>query len=65
MKRTLTPENAGAMLQAQGVQASPQGTAEAAKFAEQVLGHSAGAFATLAFEDEPSGYIAAKLRHAP
>ena len=65
MNRTMSPENAGAMLQAQGVQASAQGATEAAKFAEQVLGRSAGVFATLAFEDEPSGYVAAKLRHAP
>lgn len=65
MTRTVTPENAGAFVEAQGVTITPQGAADAAKFAELVLGNSAKAFATLAFEDEPSGYLAAKLRHAP
>ena len=65
MTRNVTPENAGAIMQAQGVKITPQGAADAAKFAELVLGNSAKAFATLAFEDEPSGYAAAKSRLAP
>ncbi len=65
MHRTMTPEHAGAIVQAQGVAISPQGAADAAQFANLVLERSATPFSALAFEDEPSGFLAAKLRHAP
>ena len=65
MTQTVTPEAAGAFIDAQRIAPSPQGAEGAAKFATLALDGAAKAFATLAFEDEPSGYVAAKRRHAP
>ena len=65
MGNPITPEFAAALVNAQGVPATPEGAADTAKFAALVLGKSAKAFATLAFETEPSGYTAAMRTHAP
>lgn len=65
MSNPVTPEFAAALASAQGVGLSPEGAADAAKFATLVLGNSAKAFGKLAFEDEPSGYTAAQRRNAP
>ena len=61
MTQPVTPELAAALVGAQGVAATPEAAAAAARFATLVLGNSAEAFAQLAFEDEPSGYTAALL----
>jgi hypothetical protein len=63
MAKPVSSETAAAMLEAQDI--STESAADVAKFATLVLGNSARAFATLAFEDEPSGYIAAQRRNAP
>jgi hypothetical protein len=63
MSNPVSPETAAALLEAQG--SSVENAADVAKFATLVLGNSARAFATLAFEDEPSGYTAAQRRNAP
>lgn len=65
MATTLSPELAAALIQAQGVSTTPESAAENAKFAASVLQRSAGAFSSLAFEDEPSGYTATLRRNAP
>jgi hypothetical protein len=65
MKNAITPETVAAMARAQGIELAPQGAEDGAKFAALVLEGSAQAFAGLAFEDEPAGYVAAKLRNAP
>jgi hypothetical protein len=63
MAKPVSPETAAALLEAQG--GSTESAADVAKFATMVLGSSARAFATLKFEDEPSGYTAAQRRNAP
>jgi hypothetical protein len=65
MSKTIAPDTAAALANAQGVPFTPQSAADAAKFSALVLGNSASAFSTLAFEDEPSGYTAQMRRHAP
>lgn len=65
MSQPVPTEAAAALIDAQAITASPQGAEGAAKFASLSLAGAAKAFAGLAFEDEPSGYVAAKLRHAP
>jgi hypothetical protein len=65
MSNAITPEFAAALINAQGVAIAAESSAEAAKFTALVLGNSAKAFATLAFEDEPAGYAAAMRRNAP
>jgi hypothetical protein len=65
MTNPINPDLAAALLGAQGVASTPEGTEAAARFATLVLGNSAKAFAQLAFEDEPSGYTAALRRNAP
>ena len=65
MTQTVTTEAAAALIDAQRITPSPQGAEGAARFATLALDGAAKAFATLAFEDEPSGYVAAKLRNAP
>lgn len=65
MTSPMTPDTVAALARAQGADITPQNAADAAKFAALVLEGSAKAFAGLAFEDEPSGYSAAKLRNAP
>ncbi len=65
MSNGITPEFAAALADAQGVSITPEGSADAARFAALVLGNSAKAFGKLAFEDEPAGYTAAMRRNAP
>lgn len=65
MPKPVSTETAAALLEAQGAPTTDEGAADVAKFATLVLGNSAGAFSRLAFEDEPSGYIAAQKRNAP
>ena len=65
MSQSITPDFVIALAKAQGVALAPEGAADAARFAALVLANSAQAFATLAFEDEPSGYAAAQRRNAP
>ncbi len=65
MDKSVSPELAGALVAAQGIAVTPESAAECAKFATLVLTNSAKAFATLAFEQEPSGYAEAQRRHAP
>ena len=65
MTKPLTPENAAALLAAQGLASTPESAEAAARFATLVLGKSARVFAQLAFEDEPSGYTAALRKNSP
>lgn len=65
MSATITPELAAAFIHAQGVSSTAESAAEDAKFAAAVLQRSAGAFSSLAFEDEPAGYVAAQRKAAP
>jgi hypothetical protein len=65
MKTDFSAELAAALVSAQGVTPTPEGPAEDAKWARAVLERSAGAFARLAFEAEPSGFTAAQRRAAP
>lgn len=61
----IKPELAAALLKAQGVSTSAEGAAECATWAAGVLERAAGAFAQVAFEDEPAGFTAAQRRAAP
>ncbi len=65
MSTPVSPEVAAALISAQGVTPSVESAADDARFINMVLGNSAKAFAQLAFEDEPSGYVAAQERNAP
>ena len=65
MTSAITPEFAAALLNAQGVALGDDGPAKVAKFAALALESSARAFADLAFEDEPAGYLAQLSGHAP
>lgn len=65
MDKTVSPELAAALAGAQGITVTPEGAAESARFAALVLNNSAKAFATVAFEAEPSGYTAMLRKHAP
>jgi hypothetical protein len=65
MSQSIDSDTAAVLIAAQGVAITPEGSADAAKFAALVLGNSAKAFARLAFEDEPAGYPAAQRRNAP
>lgn len=65
MSESITHDTAAALAKAQGVPITPGAAADTAKFAALVLGNSAKAFASLAFETEPSGYTAAMRTHAP
>lgn len=65
MSRTVTPATVADLISAQGVAITADGPADVAKFTALVLGNSAQAFARLAFEDEPSGYVAAMRKNAP
>jgi hypothetical protein len=55
----LPPEAAAALLAVQGLSASPEGADTYARFVTLQLANSAKEFAQLAFEAEPSGYVAA------
>jgi hypothetical protein len=59
MTRPLPPEAAGALLEAQGLPSTPEGADAYARFISLQLGNAAKEFAKLAFEAEPSGYVAA------
>ena len=65
MSHPIAPDTAAALAEAQGVPVAAQGAANAAGFLALALGSSAQAFATLAFETEPSGYAAQLRRQAP
>ena len=65
MSIPVNPEVAAALVSAQGVTPSAESAADDARFINLVLGNSAKAFAQLAFEDEPSGYVAAQKRNTP
>jgi hypothetical protein len=60
----LPPDAAAALLAAQGLPATPEGAQANARFATLQLGNSAKEFAQLAFEAEPSGYVAALRANA-
>jgi len=55
----LPPDAAAALLAAQGLPASPESADAYARFVTLQLGNSAKEFAQIAFEAEPSGYVAA------
>ena len=59
MTRPLTPEAASALLEAQNLSPTPESADAYARFVTQQLSHSAKEFSQLAFEAEPSGYVAA------
>ena len=65
MSPTITSDTVADLFAAQGIAISAESSAGAAKFTALVLGNSAKVFATLAFEDEPSGYTAALRKNAP
>lgn len=65
MATSFPPELAAALVNALGVPTTPESAAADAKFAESLLERSEKAFSQLAFEDEPSGFIAAQRRNAP
>ena len=55
----LPQDAAAALLAAQGLPATPEGADACARFVTLQLGNSAKEFSQLAFEAEPSGYVAA------
>lgn len=59
MNRPLSAEAASAMLEAQDLSPTPENADAYARFVSLQLANSAKEFAQLAFEEEPSGYVAA------
>lgn len=59
MTRPLSPEAASALLEAQNLSPTPESADAYSRFVTLQLGNSAKEFAQLAFEAEPSGYVAA------
>ena len=64
MTRPLPPEAAGALLEVQNLSPTPESADAHARFVTLQLGNSAKEFAQLAFEAEPSGYVAALRANA-
>jgi hypothetical protein len=64
MTRPLPPQAAGALLEAQGLAPAPDSADAHARFVTLQLGNAAKEFSRLAFETEPSGYVAALRANA-
>ena len=65
MPQDLTPEWVVASLEAQGVASDTTRAQNYGATLATVLKTAAPAFAKIAFEEEPSGYVAEQRRYAP
>ena len=65
MSKDLTPEWVVATLAAQGVATEPARAQSYAAALSVVLKGAAPAYAAIAFEEEPAGYVAEQRRGAP
>ena len=65
MQKDMTPDNVVAVLAAQGVTAETARAQSNAAALASVLKIAAPAYARLAFEEEPAGYLAEQRRNAP
>jgi hypothetical protein len=61
----MTPDQLGALLEAQGVRADPAHVAATAVLVTALLEGTAGRFGRLPLEAEPSGFQAEQRRQAP
>ena len=65
MTKDLTPEWVVATLEAQGVAGDTTRAQNSGSLLATVLKIAAPAFAKIAFEEEPAGYVAEQRRNAP
>jgi lambda repressor-like predicted transcriptional regulator len=65
MSKDLTPEWVVATLEAQGVASDAKRTQNHSALLASVLKTAAPAYAKIAFEEEPAGYVAEQRRNAP
>ena len=65
MQKDLTPEGVVATLAAQGVAAETKNAQTYAAALSVVLNGAAPAYAQIAFEEEPAGFVAEQRRNAP
>jgi len=65
MSKDLTPEWVVAALEAQGVASDAKRTQNHGTLLATVLKTAAPAYAKIAFEEEPAGYVAEQRRNAP